>query len=286
MTGKSATSTYERKLTSDRAPGGTRRKLLTVAEGLHVLNQQACASILNRDREALLSLARQHLVCGAQALAVNLGPSRAMAERTEWVAGTLCQDLAVPLFLSASGLACPELLHRHGPRLTINAVTADPAILPRAMATARDCGAGLVVLLVQPGLTPAGSADRLTLAAAVIEQALHHGFPLHRLYLDPVLALRPDPHAWRISRGMPDLAPVAETIEQLGQLDDVHTIVALGNCDPGGGRRSELQARVLAVLVAAGLDTVIINGRNPDLLRACHGLARGELPGDAIYRAA
>lgn len=290
MTGNTATRTSETLPNTDLPPGDGRRKLLTVAEGLHVLNLQACSAITNCDKEALLFLARQHLACGAAALAVNLGPSRAMSERTEWVTETLCQELAVPLFLSASGLACPELLRRHGHRLTINAVTADPAALPKSLAAAKESNTGLVVLLVRPGLTPSGTADRLTLASEVIDQALRVGFPLRQLYLDPLLTLRPDPLARRISRGLPDLGPVVETILQLRQLDDtLRTIVALGNCtalkDEGNGH-ADLQARVLAVLVEAGLDAVILNGRNPSLLRACQGLVDSGLPEEMVFRAA
>lgn len=274
---------------TEPTPQENGRKLLVVAEGLHVLNQQACAAMVERNKEVLLTLARQHLACGADGLAVNLGPGRAMAELTPWVTETLRAELATPLFLSASGLAFPELLRRHCRHLTINAVTADPAALPGALIAAKECGTGLVVLLVRPGLTPAGSADRLAVAAEVVDQALRIGFPLQHLYLDPLLTLRPDPLAWRISRGLPDIGPVAETIIQLRQLDEnLRTIVALGNCALGADSSGEagIQARVLTVLVEAGLDTVIVNGRNPALLQACKNLTGGNLSAEAVSRAA
>jgi 5-methyltetrahydrofolate--homocysteine methyltransferase len=245
--------------------------------------------MVERNKEALLALARRHLACGADGLAVNLGPGRAMAELTPWVTETLREELATPLFLSASGLAFPELLRRHGRHLTINAVTADPAALPGALTAAKEGGTGLVVLLVRPGLTPAGSADRLAVAAEVVDQALRIGFPLQHLYLDPLLTLRPDPMAWRISRGLPDIGPVAETILQLRQLDDnLRTIVALGNCARGADKsgRAGTQARVLAVLVEAGLDAVIVNGQDPALLQACKDLAGGNHPAETVSRAA
>ena len=289
MTGHIATRNSDTPPSSTLIPVGGRRKLLLVAEGLHVLDQQVCAALTEHSKEALLALARQHLACGAQALAVNMGPSRAMAELTPWVVETLSLELAVPFFFSANGLASPELLRRYGHRLTINAVTADPAALPKSLVTAKECGTGLVVLLVRPGLAPSGSADRLALAAEVIDQALRVGFPLPQLYLDPLLTLRPDPLAWRISRGVPDLGPVAETIVQLRQLDDsVRTIVALGNCARGGesNEHAGIRARVLAVLVEAGLDAVILNGRDPALLRACQSFTGDMLPDEMISRAA
>lgn len=278
MTGNTQTST----LNPDAIGENKRQQLLLVAEGLHVLNQQVHAAMTERNEQLLVGLARQHLAHGAQALAVNLGPGRAMAELTPWVTETLSQELPVPLFLSANVLAHPELLRRWGTKLTINAVTADPATLPHALTMAKECGSKLVVLLVRPGLTPAGSSDRLALAAEVIDQALRAGFPLPRLYLDPLLTLRPDPHAARISRGVPDLTPMAETICQLRQLDGVRTIAALGNC----GRETGLQARVMAVLIEAGLDAVIVNGQDPALLRACQELAKGGTVAEMISQAA
>ena len=278
MTGNTQTSA----LGTDAIGENKQHPLLLVAEGLHVLNQQVRAAMTGRNEQVLVEIARLHLAHGARALAVNLGPGRAMAELTPWVMETLSRELSVPLFVSAGVLAHPELLRRHGANLTINAVTADPDTLPRALALAKECGNNLVVLLVRPGLTPAGSSDRLALAAAVIDQALRADFPLPRLYLDPVLTLRPDPHALRISRGVPDLAPVAETICQLRQLDGVRTIAALGNC----GRETGLQARALAVLAEAGLEAVIVNGQDPGLLRTRQDLAGGRQPTATIFRAA
>jgi len=250
-----------------------RENLLLVAEGLHVLNDEVRKAILERNKDALLILARRHLACGAHALAVNLGPSREMSRLTPWVTETLREALpTTPLFLSANGLSFPDLLRRHQPGLTINAVTADPATLPEALRIARDGAADLVVLLVRPGLTPAGSEDRLAVAAEVIDLALRTGFPLHRLYLDPLLTLRPDPLAWRISRFLPDITPVAETVSQLSQLDaGLRTIVALGNyaLEAEHGEGNAMPARLLAVLLEAGLSAVILNGRSPALLNTC-----------------
>lgn len=269
------------------APAQTDRQrgLLTVAEGLHPLNRQFCAAVSSQDGTALAALARQHLG-GAQALAVNLGPSRTLARHTPWVTETLQRELSVPLFLSAGALAFPDLLQRSGASLTINAVTADPATLPTALDLANECGAALVVLLVRPGLTPAGSADRLNLAAEVIDLAWRQSFPLPRLFLDPVLSLRPDPLAWRISRGMPDLGPVAETISQLSLLaDGQRTIIALGNCPGDAHTRPDLQATILTILAEAGLDAVLINGRDLGLLQLCRDRAAGGLPAPACRAA-
>ena len=246
---------------------------LLIAEGLHVLNSTVHQAIVERDAPALSRLARSQLASGASAMAVNLGPGREMARRAPWVLDTLLENTRVPLFVSAGILSSRESLRRAPERLIVNAVTADPEELEAALRIAGQCGTGLVVLLVRPGLTPAGVEDRLQLAGRVLDLAGKTGFPPERLYLDPVLGCRPDPLAWKISRGMPGVGTVAESIAMIRQLSpEVNTLVSLGIAGMGisGSRRTRLQCSMLSVLSAAGLDAVIVNSLNRELMEAAH----------------
>lgn len=235
---------------------------LPVAEGLHILNRQVYETITGRDRTELLALAHKHLDSGASALGVNLGTGRKMASLTPWVVETLVQGTTACLFLSANILDHPQLLERFASRIVINAVTAEPETLERAMVLAKNSSCGLVVLLVKPGLTPSGVQDRLALAAEVLSLAGRKGLATNRLYLDPVLSCRPDPYALQMSRGLPDVGTVAETISLLKEIDPgVRTIVGLGTSmqyaspDPDG----RMYGSVLTLLLGAGLDAALMN---------------------------
>jgi len=257
-------------------PVCTHNKTTLVGEGLHVLNPGIEEAIRRRQASILIAGAERQIAAGAQALAINLGPGKSMAELTPWVVGSIAEAVDVPLFLSSGVTAMDMLLEKYGSRITINAVTANPDLLVDHLDTARRYATNLVVLLVRPGLVPAGIDDRLQLASEVIGKAMETGLPLEQLYLDPVINCRPDPLSWQVSRGMPDIHPVTETIACIRDLHQgIRTIVALGNGtpEPGGEKKSALQGRMLHLLVRAGVDAVILNCQDSSLMEAANRLA-------------
>lgn len=270
------------------------QKFFPVAEGLHILNRQVYEAVTTRDREALLALAGRHLGSGARGLAVSLGTGRKMAELTPWVVESLVRGTDARLFLSANVLDHPDLLRRFGDRIVINAVTVEADTLALALESARQHEAGLVVLLVRPGLTPTGLNDRLLLAADVIDRAVRTGLHPNRLFLDPILSCRPDPHALKISRGLPDVGIVAETVSLIRQIHpDVRTIVGLGTGQPSGREpHGWMRQGILTVLLEAGLDAAIMNCLDPVMMstgqnhRAAASPCGAERHGDEVSRAA
>jgi len=253
-----------------RQPEGSHGSPLRVGDAIHVLNRTVYQAVVSQDEDALATMARRQAAAGAQALAVNLGPGRMMGEKASWVVKTLVRHTSLPLFFSANILDRQDVLREHGHRLAINAVTADRGELDRALAVAGEHGASLVVLLVRSGSTVSGVNDRIRLGSEVMEMAVQRGFPLSRLYLDPVLACRPDPAAWLVSRGMPDIGAVIDTISLIRQHGcGMKSILALGSATEGMDRerRSGMQGRMLSLLSGAGLDAVLLNCLDRNMMR-------------------
>ncbi len=247
------------------------QELLLVGGGLHVLNPHVHRTIREQNAPVLTAMARQEVDAGAGALSINLGPGRDMGGLTPWVVETLAGAVEVPLFLSAGVLTMDRLLEKYSSRITVNAVTADPAGLSGHLARAKKHAVDLVVLLVRPGLVPSGIEDRLHLACEVIDTAMRIGLPPGRLYLDPVITCRPDPMAWKISRGFPDIGTAAETVSLIKDLDQgVKTIAALRNGTSGmaPAKKSAAHRSMLPLLVEAGLDAVILDCSDSSLVKA------------------
>jgi len=255
--------------------------LLTIGENLHIFNSTFRNALEQQDEGTLTRLAGQHLSSGAMALAVNLGPARAMHDRLLWVVETIQQHSPTPLFLPAISNGLEQALESHRGKATINAVTADPAHLDKTMKIARDYEADLVVLLTKPGLQNFAPQHRLQIALDVLEQADGIGLPREQLYLDPVLSVRTDPVAWNLTGGMPDLDPILQTISLIGELSagQVKTIVGLSNGTLGLSphKRSSLHCRMLPLLVQSGLDGVILNSRDQTLMNIAGSLKRSNL---------
>jgi cobalamin-dependent methionine synthase I len=120
-------------------------------------------------------------------------------------------------------------------------------------------------------------------ATDVLETAVRVGFPLTALYLDPLFHLRPDPVTWQLSRGVPDVDSVLETIKMVPQLTEekVRTLVALSSASQFLPRaeRAGLHHLLLPLLVAAGLDAVILNCHDKKLMEIA-GNPQSEMESD------
>lgn len=248
-----------------------------IGQDMHIMNPELLNAVEQRDEQRLAAMAKKQVAAGAHALDLNLGPTRKSNQQMGWAIETLQAAVDVPLFISSHVLGQPEVVCMHRGTVTINSVTADPGSLPGHMAAAGEHGARVVVLLVRPGLIPFTADERLQLAAEVLETAGRIGFPVEDLYLDPLFHLRPDPVTWQLSRGMPDIDSVVETLELLPMLSEkrVRTLVALSSASQflPPAERAGLHRRLLPTLASAGLDAVILNchdrrlmeiGLNPD----------------------
>ncbi len=247
-----------------------------IGEDLHIMNHEFLRVMETQDAEGLVRLARRQVEAGAAALDINLGQNKKFGRRTPWLVETIQQAMDVPLLLSNHVLNEPRALEVHQGTATINAVTANPAELLRAMETAKRFQANLVVLLVSSKLTPTDANGCLRLALMVQEIADEVGMPLEQLYLDPVISCRPDPAAWGLSAGLPNIDVLLNSIRLLGELSDhrLRTIAAISNSSLclAAGKRSAFHCRLLPMLVEAGLDAVIMNCRDKKLMAAAKNI--------------
>ncbi len=252
--------------------------LLIIGQDIHIMNPDLIQTLEQQDSRRLELIAEKQVAAGAHALDLNLGPAKKNCGRINWSVQVIQNTVNVPLFISSRVLDQPEILNMHKGTAAINSVTADPATLADTMKLAKEYDAELVVLLVRPGLTPFTVDERLHLAADVLETASRVGFPFTQLYLDPLFHLRPDPMTWQLSRGLPDIGSVLQTIERLPPLagENVRSLVALSSASQllPSAERPGLHHRLLPMLAAAGLDAVILNchdkklmdiARNPDV---------------------
>ncbi|WP_417913404.1 hypothetical protein [Candidatus Electronema sp. TJ] len=250
-----------------------RKTLLLIGQDMHILNPFFHRAVEERDSRALAAMAVRQAEAGADALDLNLGPAGKDSGLLAWAVETALAAAELPLFAAAQILAQPELLRQHGEQLTVNAVTADPASLPACMVLARDCGAGLAVLLTKPGLSGCSADERLLLAAEVLETAEKSGLPLSRLHLDPIL--RPGPH------GQADLEPVLDWLLHLPllKMDKTRSLAALSSASAflPAAKRPGCHQRLLPLLAEAGLGAVILNCKDRRLMeiaRSSGGLRR------------
>ncbi|MBL4903185.1 dihydropteroate synthase [Desulfocapsa sp. AH-315-G09] len=247
-----------------------------IGEDLHPMNQSFIQAIETLDQASLTKIAVAQVDAGATALVVNLGSSKKLGRLTPWLVETIQGAINIPLLLSSHVLQQQRALEIHTGTATINAVTASSTSLTKAMETAKYFSANLVVLLVSDHLVPANVDDRLLLANQVIDTANQTGLPLTQLYIDPVICCRPDPASWSLSAGLPDIDMLLETIYLLGELTSpaLKTIIGLSNSSVclAKADRSAFHCRLLPLLAEAGLDAVIMNCHDSNLMTVAKSL--------------
>ena len=241
-----------------------------IGEDLHLMNPAVFTAITERDEKTILSMAQAQVDGGADCLDLNLGQNRKLGKLTPWVIETIQAHFDIPFLLSSHVLKQQRALEIHQGKATINAVTANPTELPKAMATAAMFNANLVVILVSPTLTPMHVDGRLELAMQVMDIAIREKFPLEQLHLDPLISCRPDPRSVMLSAGLPDISTAVDSIYFLGELSDhtMQTIVPLSQSSMSmlPGTRSRFHCQLLPMLADAGLDNVILNCRDKKLM--------------------
>jgi len=255
--------------------------LFTISENLHILNPAFRQAIEQEDQNALLQLTRNSLRHGTQTLAITTGPSKAMGAALPWIVESIQREHPTPLFLPAlDSPALEQALKVHRGKATINAVTAEPKQLRRTMRLACKYGARVVVLLTRPGLASSDLQQRLDIAFTVLEQAKAIGMDWNQLYLDPILSAETNPMAWGLRQGMPSLEPTLQILPLLAELSggQTKTILGLSNSTFGlpAEQRSIIHRRILPLLAASGLNAVLLNSRDKELMQVACGLKQSQ----------
>ncbi len=224
--------------------------------------------------------ARLQAEAGAGAIDVNVGlPQidrvRAMSE----CADAVSQAVDLPLSLDSDDI---EVLQA-GLRSTVgipilNSVTAKRAALTRGLELAKRWGTNLVVLTIDEDGVPSTAEGRIAIARKIAGEADRLGVPRSAIFVDCLsMAVGADQKAPR------DTLDAIRAVSKLG----VRTVLGVSNVSHGMPVRPLLNRTFLAMAIASGLDSAIVNPLDSTLLatiRAAELLA-GRDPGAGRYLA-
>jgi cobalamin-dependent methionine synthase I len=229
------------------------------------LARMPLASAVSQRFESLVkTMARRQVEAGANWLLLDLGPQRKNAgEDLAWLIRAVQDEVMVPLALRGDDPAALEA----GIRVARGQVLID-ATLPGVedpnvfidLARRHDT---LLALSACPGGLPTPTEERLTyVSETLLPKALAAGLPLEKFYVDPlVTALTCDQpmvpvtvESLRLFKVAAEPAP-----NTLVHLDDV----ADGVADVA---KPYITQAYLTMLLAAGVDTLVANALDPDLL--------------------
>jgi len=243
--------------------------MIIVADNLRITLPAIRRAAEDLDPAPIHQLAVACREAGAHAIDINSGPlSRHPDVKMRFLVDAVQAAVDLPLVLDttnptamAAGLAACR------GKAIINGVSLEPRKLDSMLPLARQYDADLIGYLLRPdGHVPPDADGRMQAAVTLFAACQQAGIPPDRLIIDPVVA----PLAWpdgnrqnmavlAVVRALPDLLGVA-----------VRTIAGLSNLTTGApdiDTRRRYQRTFLPMLAAAGLDLILMNALEPDVVR-------------------
>jgi cobalamin-dependent methionine synthase I len=264
--------------------------MLFIGNQIQLTRALLAAAARQRNGSLFQTLARQQVEAGANWLLIDMGPQRRdAAEDLAWLVSTIHDQVSVPLVLRSDD---PAAL-RAGLEAAKDQIILD-ATLPGIAGPSELTGQGLapfldlskqyrakLALSASPGGLPMPTDERLTLVTeTLLPTALEAGLPLEDLFVDPlVVALTCD---------QPMVPATVETLRLLKVAAEPapNTLVHLNDIADGVAdtAKSYITQAYVTMLLAAGLDALVANPLDPELMEVIRVLRERDaaLPYDRL----
>jgi cobalamin-dependent methionine synthase I len=239
--------------------------LLVIGELINSSRRQVRDALESRNAALLLEMARRQKESGAHYVDVNcsaLGPNEAACLR--WLIPLLQDNLDVQVSLDSPNVpAILDALSLAKGQPILNSVTADSPELGDVFAAARDRTAKVIGLCLSGASLPASSDETRANGERLLSKAAGASFPLHDLFLDPLVrAISTCGSSCRLF--LDSLAAVKHLSS------NARTVCGLSNISFGMPARRSLNRAFLPLAIMQGLDAVILDPTDRELMGILH----------------
>lgn len=241
--------------------------MIIVGENINGTIPKVKKIMRNQDRGGLLELARSQVAAGSTYIDVNVGTGIGTREHElaamQWAVDVIQKEMDIPLCIdSADPLIIAKGLEvRNGSASLINSVKANDKNLMKIAGLAKQYNTRLVGLAMNESGIPESVDARLNACRKIAEACRACGLSLGNLYFDPLVI----PISADARQGLVTL----KTISALKQsFPEAKTIMGLSNVSYGLPGRSRLNAAFLHMAIYEGLDAVILNPLDQEVMSA------------------
>jgi 5-methyltetrahydrofolate--homocysteine methyltransferase len=236
--------------------------MLIVGERINATRKKIGAAVEAQDAEHIKAEAMKQVEAGAHLIDVNGGIPGKETEYLQWLVDIVQEVVEVPLCLdSADADALAAALPKCNQPPMINSITFEGKRLEKVTPLVTEYGAKVIALCLSDEGPPQDFGGRIEIAGKLVDRLTGDGVPLENIHVDPcVFPISTSPEA-----GTYVLDAIAWIHERY---PGVHTICGASNVSFGLPVRKLLNSVFLAMLIARGLDSAIIDPCN-SLTRAC-----------------
>jgi len=232
--------------------------MVIIGERINSTNKNVADALEKKDESYIRKLAVEQADAGADYIDVNAGTfAEEEADLLVWLVKTVQAAVSRPCCIdSPNSRAVAKALEVHQGQALINSLTFEKDKCEKLIPLVRDHRAKVVSLCLGEKGIPATYDERFRVAVEMIDLLCRKGVQPQDIYVDPLI----QPIA--VS---PSAAAIAlEVIGRVKQsFPDTHTIGGISNISFGMPLRPVINAAFLAMAVARGLDTAILNPCDP-----------------------
>ncbi|MDY6914248.1 MAG: dihydropteroate synthase [Planctomycetota bacterium] len=233
-----------------------------IGERINGMFKNVKQAIIDQDAKIIQDLAEQQLQAGAWALDVNVGPAvRDDKAAMLWLVETIRAVTDAPLAIdTAKWEVMSDVLPKVPGEKLINSSKADPEIVARYAQLAAENDASLIGLTIDADGVPGNIDKRVELGAQIITVAMEAGLATDKLFIDPIIL------PVNVSPKNPGNCMAA--IAQLKMFSDPppHLLLGLSNVSQRCNNRELINRTYLAMAMAQGLDSAIMDPLDKDLM--------------------
>jgi len=236
--------------------------LTIIGERINSSRKSIARAIEAKDESYIRHEARIQHEAGADYIDVNAGTF--LGKETEylpWLVTTVQAAVDSPLFLdSTDPEALKAALQAHRGKPVLNSVTLESSRMDAVVPLALEYSCGVVALLVDSVRIPSEANEKLDLAVRLVNALTGAGIKHGDIYIDPVI----QPLGVAGDAGV-EMLKAFSMIR--AQIPDAHVLCGLRNISFNLPHRHLLDMTFLAMAMAAGIDTAIVDPCDSDIMR-------------------
>lgn len=218
-------------------------------------------AVLSHDGNFLKEMARNQAEKEADYLDLNVAVGKGDQQEVsdmDWAIKTVQEAVDIPVAIDTTNkLALEAGLKAHRGNALINSISAEPGRLEPFLELAVTFNSRVIALPVKDKI-PDTSKERLSVCEEILRCAVDMGLSVKDVYFDPlVMPLSVDVSHPRVA---------LETLEGIKSLSEAGSVVGLSNISFGLPGRSLLNKTFLVMAMGAGLDAVILNPLEKEII--------------------
>lgn len=235
--------------------------MILIGERINTGFKKIREAVLNKDGDIIKECAREQADAKADYLDVNLGAVSSNPDDLCWMIEMVQEEVDLPISIDNNK---PQMLKEAIPVCKkpplVNSVIADDKKLDEILPIIAEYDASIIGLAMDESGSPATADKRVENAGTIVAKFMDYEIPTDRLFLDPIIMPL---------KFMQNQAPeILNATSQFGLFTDppCHIVCGLSNISNGTIHKKLINRVFVAMLIANGLDAVILNVADTELV--------------------